>query len=332
MTEANPRTVKKTMLAIRIGKVTPARDAHLAEVPVPKTRDGWIRIKVRGIGLNHSEQVLRLGEVERDYIAKPVIPGIECVGEVDDPGTADLKVGQRVWALMGGMGRSFDGSYAEYALVPARHVFALPPAADDLPWETLAAIPETFFTAWGSLFECLHLEGGDTLLVRGGTSALGYAAIQIAHALGCRTIATARHEEGLELLMSLGCDRALVDDGNLSEKGIDADKALELVGPSTLRDSLKAVRRGGIVCDTGILGGAELLQGFDPITEIPNGVFLTGFYSNYPDQGTITDIFEFIAYHGIEPVIAARFGFGDLAKAIALQDRGGFHGKIVVTR
>ncbi|MEE8722864.1 MAG: alcohol dehydrogenase catalytic domain-containing protein [Eggerthellaceae bacterium] len=149
MTEANPRTFKKTMLAIRIGKVTPARDAHLAEVPVPETRGGWIRIKVRGIGLNRSEQVLRLGEVERDYIAKPVIPGIECVGEVDDPGTADLKVGQRVCALMGGMGRSFDGSYAEYVLVPARHVFALPPAADDLPWETLAAIPETFFTAWG---------------------------------------------------------------------------------------------------------------------------------------------------------------------------------------
>ncbi len=319
----------KTMKALRIDKVTTSSEAVLTDVLVPAVRPGWLRIRVEGFGLNHSEQVLRLGEVEQPYIAKPIVPGIECVGTVDDPGGTRFENGQTVCALMGGMGRSFDGSYAEYALVPEHHTFAIPDAAD-LPWATLAAVPETFYTAWGSLFECLRLEPGDSLLVRGGTCALGYAAIQIAHALGCRVVATVRREERLARLLELGCDEAIVDDGELAAKGLGCNKVLELVGTSTLRDSLKAAVPGGIVCQTGILGGEESLNGFDVITGIPNGVYLAGFYSNTPDQKTMSDIFEFIAERGIEPVIAETFAFGELKGALTLQDAGGFDGKIVV--
>ena len=183
--------IPKTMNAVLITGPTPAEDVRLTEVPVPEVRPGWVLVKVKAFGLNHSEQILRLGEIRADYIQKPIIPGIECVGEVADPSDSPLEVGQKAAALMGGMGRSFHGSYAEYALLPAHHVF---PISSSLPWRELAAVPETWFTAWGSLFECLRLESRDTLLFRGGTCALGYAAIQIAKALGCHVIATTHRE------------------------------------------------------------------------------------------------------------------------------------------
>lgn len=329
-TQQIPQTIPQTMKALVIDHITPASEAHISDAPVPQVRPGWLLIRVRGIGMNHSEQVLRLEEIERDYIHKPVIPGIECVGEVADPGDTSFELGQRVCALMGGMGRSFDGSYAQYVLMPAHHVFALPKSADDLSWETLAAIPETFYTAWGSLFQNLRLDPQDTLLIRGGTCGLGYASLQIAHALGCRVIATARRPERFGILEQLGCDQPIVDDGHLADKNLGATKILELVGTSTLLDSLHAVQTGGIVCHTGILGGEEPLHDFYPLAQIPNGVYLTGFHSNWPDQDTIAQMFDFVAAHSIQPVIAHTFDFDHLIDAISFQDAGGFDGKIVI--
>ena len=170
------------MKAVMIEKITPAKEITLTDIPVPEIRSGWALIKVNAFGLNHSEQILRLEEIEASYIQKPVIPGIECVGEIADPGDTRFTKWQKVCALMGGMGRSFNGSYAEYALLPEHHIFTI---KTDLSWEAAGAIPETYFTAWGSLFECLRLTSEDTLLVRCGICALGYAAIQIAKALGC---------------------------------------------------------------------------------------------------------------------------------------------------
>ncbi len=171
------KSIQEKMKAVVLTKPTAAEDVALTEIDVPKVQPGWVLVKVKAFGLNHSEQILRLHEIEADYIRKPIIPGIECVGEIADPSDTDFEVGQKVVALMGGMGRSFNGGYAEYALLPAHHVFAI---KSNLPWKEMAAIPETYFTAWGSLFECLDLKKEDTLLVRGATCALGYAAFQIA--------------------------------------------------------------------------------------------------------------------------------------------------------
>ena len=309
--------IPKTMKAVLLTGPTPAADVRLTQVPVPEVCPGWVLVKVKAFGLNHSEQILRLGEIRAEYIQKPIIPGIECVGEVADPSDGPLEVGQRVAALMGGMGRSFHGSYAEYALLPAHHVF---PVSSDLPWRELAAVPETWFTAWGSLFECLRLEPRDTLLIRGGTCALGYAAIQIAKALGCRVIATTHREGKLPLLAE--ADEAMLDTGT---------KALELVGPRTLRDTLGCMETGGIVCSTGILGGVSVLDGFDPIKDIPNGVYLTGFFSNYPTQPVIDAIFSFIRDHRLKPHVGAAFDLAHIADACGAQDSGTVNGKIVVT-
>ena len=312
------------MKAVSIDKITPAENVALTEIPVPEVRPGWVLVKVKAFGMNHSEQILRLSEIEADYISKPIVPGIECVGEVADASDTNFTVGQKVTALMGGMGRSFNGSYAEYSLLPAHHVFAI---ESELPWERLAAVPETYFTAWGSLFECLQLKPADTLLIRGATCALGYAAIQIAKALGCKVIATTHKESKLPLLAD--ADEAILDDGQLAGN-VNATKALELVGAKTVRDTLRCMVKGGIVCHTGLLGGVYTLDSFDPIKEIPNEVYLTGFFSNYPTQQKVDEIFSFLNEHKLQPVYGEFFDFEHIRDACTALDGGKVNGKIVV--
>lgn len=318
--------LKKMMKAVVIKEPTQADDVKLTECEIPEVMPGWVLIKVKAFGINHSEQILRLNEINADYIKKPIIPGIECVGEIADPSDSNFKRGQRVAALMGGMGRSFNGSYAEYALLPANHVFA---ADTKLSWSEMAAVPETYFTAWGSLMECLMLEQNDVLLIRGATCALGYAAIQIAKASGCKVIATTHKESKLYLLS--GADMAVFDTGSLCGQLSGITKALELVGAKTLYDTLRCVEIGGIVCNTGILGGIYAVRDFDPIKYIPNGVYLTGFYSNYPTQKTIDCIFDFIDRHKLSPRIGAEFAFENISEACKALDSGTVNGKIVVS-
>ena len=313
------------MRAVVLNGITPADRVKLTEVPIPSVKPGWVLVKIRSFGMNHSEQVLRLSEIEAPYIQKPVIPGIECAGEIADPSDSGWAAGQKVVALMGGMGRSFNGSYAEYALLPVHHVF---PVDTDLPWDALAAVPETWTTAWGSLFECLQLRPEDTLLIRGATCALGYAAIRIAGALGCRVIATTHREAKLPLLGD--ADETILDNGRLTGRVRGITRALDLVGPRYLRDTLTAVEKGGIVCNTGILGGVFTLNGFDPIKDIPNGVYLTGFFSNYPTQQVINDIFAFLGGHQLMPQYGARFAFADIRDACIALDSGKTNGKIVI--
>ncbi len=313
------------MKAVLLDRITEGKDVVLSDAPIPKVRPGWVLVKVRAFGLNHSEKLLRLNEIRADYIQKPVIPGIECVGEIADPSDSGLSIGQKIVALMGGMGRSFNGSYAEYALLPCRIVF---PIESDLAWEELGAVPETYFTAWGSLFECLHLAAADTLLIRGATCALGYAAIQIAKAFGARVIATTHREDKLSLIYE--ADETVIDEGKLTGNIHGVTKALDLVGPRNLRDTLKAVEKCAIVCQTGLLGGVYALNGFDPIKDIPNGVYLTGFFSNYPTQKVIDGIFAFLNEKKLKPKYGKVFDFENIKDAISSQDNGSVDGKIVV--
>lgn len=314
------------MKALVIDKPIPAEEVILTECEVPQVKSGWVLVKVRAFGLNHAEQILRRSEILEDYIQKPVIPGIECVGEIADGSDTNFTVGEKVIAMMGGMGRNFDGSYAEYALLPAHHVFKVD---TDLDWAELGAIPETYFTAWGSLFECLHLKAGETLLIRGATCALGYVAIQIAKTLGAKVIATTHRESKFPLLKD--ADEIILDDGNLAGK-ISATKALDLIGPKLLRDTLKTVEpsASAFVCSTGVLGGVEVLNDFSPIADIPNGVYLTGFYSNTPTQKVIDEIFNFMNENKLRPCVGKIFEFENLREALIAQDTGKVNGKIVV--
>lgn len=306
-----------TMQAIVLEHSCPACDLRISTISVPRAKAGWVLIKVFACGVNRAELILRQSEVDEPYIQKPVVPGIECAGEVADPSDTDLRRGQRVVAIMGGMGRSFDGGYAEYCLVPRKNVFTVD---SGLPWEELAAIPESWFTAWGSLRESLRLRAGESLLIRGGTSSLGIAALTIAKGLGATVATTTRIPQRGEKLYEWGADMVMLDDGTLSTQVRDAfpdgiDAVLELIGPKTLAESLAFAAQGGRVCDTGILGEIDTLDGFDPIKDIPNGVYLTGFYSNYPTQADVDAIFAFITKNDVHPVVGAVFPLSEAGLA-----------------
>lgn len=319
--------MEKTMKAVVLAKPAKGEDVTLSEIAVPEVKPGWVLVKVKAFGMNHSEQILREFEIKQDYIRKPIIPGIECVGEIADPSDSGLTKGQKVAALMGGMGRSFNGSYAEYALLPIHHVF---PVESSLSWEEMAAIPETYFTAWGSLFQCLRLTRDDTLLVRGATCALGYVAVQLAKAIGCRVIGTTHRETKMQLLKEAGCDECILDDGTVRGKVHGATKALELIGIKTVQDTMISMKQGGIVCNTGVLGKVYEWNHFDPIKDIPNGVCLAGFYSNYPSKEMMQDIFRFMDEHHLKPLIGATYSFNEIRDASIALDNGQVNGKIVV--
>ena len=321
------------MKAVVLTKPCKAEEMTLTEIPVPQTRPGWVLIKVKAFGINHSEVLLRQFEIAQDYIKKPIVPGIECVGEVIDPSDTGLAKGQRVIALMGGMGRSFNGSYAEYALLPGSHVF---PIESNLDWDELAAIPETFYTAYGSLRLSLQLTPDDTLLIRGGSSTVGISALQLAKAIGATVISTTRSEKKGEILRSYGADNVILEGEDFRKRFLEkyptgATKVLELIGASTLYESLRLTAMHGIVCHTGLLGGVYGLKNFDPIKDIPSGVYLTGFYSNHPTQLQISDMMSLIEKGGIHPVIAENFTLKKISEAHILAEKRGEIGKIVVT-
>ncbi|WP_086007961.1 zinc-binding dehydrogenase [Nocardia concava] len=253
---------------------------ELRELPVPRVREGWSLVRIMGTGLNRSE--LRTRQGHSPSVRFPRVLGIECVGIVaasTDPG---LPEGTTVAAVMGDMGREFDGGYAEYALLPNP---LLMPLETTLPWDVLAALPETYLTAQGAL-DALGIRSGDRarLLIRGGTSSVGMAALSIATGYGLETAATTRSRDKADALTAAGVDHAVLDDGAVAARVREfwpdgPDYILDLIGTATAADSLQLVRRGGTVCMSGTLSG-WLIPDFEPIALIPPGTKLTAFHSD----------------------------------------------------
>ncbi|WP_173080491.1 alcohol dehydrogenase catalytic domain-containing protein [Phytohabitans rumicis] len=265
------------MRAVVLTAPGPVDNLQIRELAVPEPAPGWVRIAVRAFGLNRSELHLRRGLAEG--VRFPIVPGIEAVGTVDAAPGSDLRPGEQVAALMGGMGRAYDGGYAEYTVVPRSSVI---PFHSDLPWAVLGGVPETLQTAYGSLTTGLDLRPGQTLLIRGGTSALGYATAALAKDLGATVLATTRQKDRLDTLAAHGVDHPILDGGavaaqarRIAPDGVDA--ALELVGTPTLPDTLAATRVHGTVCFAGMLSDQWTVPDFYPIGYLPTGVRLTAY-------------------------------------------------------
>ena len=243
---------------------------EIQEVPQPEIRPGWVLIKVKAFGLNRSELFTRRGD--SPGVTFPRIQGIECVGIVENDPTNTYPKGQQVAAIMGGMGRFFNGGYAEYTSVPIDIVF---PFESSLPWSVLGAIPEMFQTVSGSLKQALEIQPGEALLIRGGTSSIGMLACQLAKTEGLAVISTTRNPGKKQALIDNGADHVIIDDGEVSTalreifpEGVH--KVLELIGTKTLKDSLKCIGYKGMVCMTGILSNEWTMTEFTPMGDIPS--------------------------------------------------------------
>jgi NADPH:quinone reductase-like Zn-dependent oxidoreductase len=264
------------MQAIVVAMPGGPEELKIAEIPDPVAGEGEVLIRIEAFGLNHAETYFRSGK----WPGAPKVLGIECAGVVEIDRTGRMAPGTAVVAFMGGMGRTRNGSYAELVTVPATNVV---PVTTSLPWTQLVAVPEVYATAWCGLYANLGVQEGETVLVRGATSAVGQAAVNLAADGGATVIATTRNASREAFLRDLGASQVLIDDGRLAAQVIDlgmhVDALLDLVGNSVLRDSLQTVRPRGRVCQVGFLGGLEPVDGFDPIADLPTGVQLSFFGS-----------------------------------------------------
>lgn len=321
------------MRAIVLEEPGPVENLLVCERPIPPVREGWVRVQVKAFGLNRSELHTRLGLADPD-VTFPRVLGIEATGVVDADPSGTYVPGQQVVTLMGGMGRSFDGGYAEYTLVPVGQVV---PFESDLDWSVLGAVPEMLQTAYGSLTIGLDLQPGHTLLVRGGTSSVGMAAALLAKQAGARVLATTRSPAKAQALTEFGVDHVVIDDGEIAHEvralvpgGVDA--ALELVGTPTLQDTLRSTRVHGTVCFTGMLSNQWTVPDFYPIDYIPRGVRLTSY------AGGAADLPPNVLQGFLDDVAAGRFSvpvdsvyeLEQIQQAHQRMEDGGATGKMVV--
>ena len=312
------------MKAVVVSEAGGPEVLRYCDVPTPVARPGWSLIKVRGAGDNHSEIFTREGK--SPSVAFPRILGIECVGQVEQTLNPDLHVGQTVVSIMGEMGRDFDGGYAQYALLPDERIH---PVATSLPWESLAAVPETFYTAFGSL-ERLRLGDGQDVLVRGATSGVGIAFSKLVRALypSCSITGSTRSADKGERLLNAGFDRYVVDDRNALRTKASFDAILDLIGPAAAKDTFAHIAPGGTVCITGLLGGQWTLEGFDPIMDT-NGGYLAGFYSGDVEGESLQRLVAMIEDRRIDVRPERAFPLSQMRQAHAyLASRDSF-GKVV---
>jgi NADPH:quinone reductase-like Zn-dependent oxidoreductase len=309
---------------------------HITDLPDPVPAKGEVLIRVEAFGLNHAEAYMRAGA----WGEVAAVPGIECAGLVEADPTGQLAPGTRVVAILGGMGRTRNGSYAELVTVPASNVTAV---HSTLGWAELAAIPEVYATAWSGLFGNLDLRPGQRVLVRGATSALGQAAVNLAVQHGAHVLATTRNPAHAPLLQGLGAADVLIDDGHLAAqtrgRNKPVDAVFDLVGNSVLRDSLATVRPRGRVCQLGFLGGFDPVPDFDPIADLPSGVHLSFFGSAFVLGGPdfpLSDIPLDEICHQVEsgafsagPV--RTFRFDQIVEAHQIMEAGTALGKMTVT-
>lgn len=323
----------ETMRAIVLEKFGGLDSLVYTEIPKPLPKDGEVVIAVQGFGINHAELHMRRGE----WAEAAEVSGIECVGIVDSCPGGEFPVGAKVAALMGGLGRTINGSYAEYTRVRAANVALI---ESDLPWSDLAALPETYAVAWTCLFRNLNLKSGQTLVLRGATSSFGQAALKMAVAAGARVIATARSSSRFPMLKELGASRVEVERRDLAAHIAEArhiDAVLDLVGNSTILDSLDMLRRGGTACLAGWLGGLDPIGDFNPLLRMASGVnwnFFGSFVFGTPgfplSDVPLQDIARQVADGELDAKPSHIFSFDEIREAHRVMEAGEAGGKMVV--
>jgi NADPH:quinone reductase-like Zn-dependent oxidoreductase len=321
-----------TMRAVVLDAPGPPSALKIRELPIPEPAPGWVLIRVKAFGLNRSELHTRLGLAEG--VSFPRVPGIEATGWVERCPGGEFEPGQQVMTMMGGMGRTFDGGYADYTCVPAGQVIAF---HSDLDWSKLGAVPEMLQTSYGSLTVGLDAQPGQTILIRGGTSSVGMATAVLARQQKLTVLSTTRNPRKAQALTDIGVDHVVIDDGAVAALVREivpdgVDRALELIGTPTLPDTLRSTRVHGVVCFTGMLSNQWIVHDFYPIEYLPRGVRLSAYGGEAGDlpPAVLQDFLDAVAAGKAVIPLDRVFRLDEIVQAHTVMEEGRAAGKLVV--
>ncbi len=329
-------TDNKAMNCIEISEPGGPEVLKPATRPVPQPAAEEVLIRVAAAGVNRPDCLQREG----NYAPPPGttnIPGLEVAGEVKSvgDGVTEWNAGDRMTALVAG------GGYAEYVAAPSPQCLPVP---DGLDMVEAAALPETFFTVWTNVFERARLKDGESLLVHGGSSGIGTAAIQIASRLGARVIVTAGSDEKCQACLHLGAERAVnyhdedfVEAAREFSSGHGVDVVLDMVGGDYIPRNIKALAADGRLVNIAFLRGSTIELNF--MTVMLKRLTLSG--STLRPQpikrkGEIAAalrerVWPLIARGEIKPVIHATFPLENATEAHRLMESSQHIGKIMLT-
>jgi NADPH2:quinone reductase len=244
------------MKAIVISQSGGPEVLKLVEKPKPQPGDGEVAIKIFAAGVNRPDVSQRKGHYPPPPGASPDIPGLEVAGIIEETGNDchRWKIGDKVCALLTG------GGYAEYCAVPEGQCLPIP---DNLSFEEAASLPETHFTVWSNVFDRGKLKAGETLLIHGGSSGIGVAAIQMAKAFGAKVYVTAGSEAKCVFCEGLGADKAInyktenFKDVIKSLPGKSVDVILDMIGGNYTSDNLEILAEEGRLVLINFMKGDE---------------------------------------------------------------------------
>ncbi len=323
------------MRAVEIGAYGGPEVLKLSSRPLPEPVAGEVLIKVAAAGVNRPDLLQRQGHYPPPAGASD-IPGLEVAGTIAKLGekVSGWQAGDEVCALLAG------GGYAEFCVVPALQCLPVPKG---LSLAEAASLPETFFTVWSNVFERAAIQPGETLLVQGGTSGIGVAAIQMARAFGHRVFATAGSAEKCAACAALGAERAInyktedfVEVVKNSTGGKGVNVILDMVGGDYVSRELKALADDGRIVFIAYLGGSkatvdvgEILRRRLTITGSALRARPVGFKGQIANA-LRAKVWPLIESGKIKPVIHASFKLSEATKAHLLMESGAHIGKIVL--
>ena len=308
---------------------------RIEERPAPIPGGGEVLIRVGAAGVNRPDVIQRQGRYPAPPGVPDDIPGLEVAGIIEATGdeVQRWKPGDRVCALVAG------GGYAEYVSVPAVQCLPVPDGWDMI---MAASVPETFFTVWTNVFQRCGFKQGESVLVHGGTSGIGVAAIQMVKAMGGRVAVTAGTEEKCRFAEGLGADRAINYreedfEGAVREEFGGVDIILDMIGGDYAPKNIRCLNEEGRIAIINAMGGREATV--DLMRIMVKRLIVTGSTlrsRNAEFKGKIASeleahIWPLIQEAHIKPVIYKTFPLEEAAEAHRLMESGRHIGKIVLT-